>query len=117
MLKVVILDKLWIDAVSISLIERFKVKADRVIIKLRMMIRANANDIAENVGSVVGFSEWSNMVRLSIPGSIRQDDHVPTNLAAVVMHDLHSTGQGGVPNNPICSRRDSIGRGLLNVVG
>ncbi|KGB86030.1 hypothetical protein JF43_18945 [Pseudomonas aeruginosa] len=61
------------------------VESARAVIKLGVVIRAYADDVLQYIRSVMGGSQWLNMMGFSVPAPIRQYDRVIAELALVVV--------------------------------
>lgn len=61
------------------------VESASAVIKLGVVIRAHADDVFQYVRSVMGGSQWLNMMGFSVPAPIRQYDRVTAKLALVVV--------------------------------
>ena len=66
---VVVLDKAFADSVSLSWTQIDQVERTNSVIEFSVMIRANAENVAQSVWAIVGLAEWLNVMPLRITGT------------------------------------------------
>jgi hypothetical protein len=67
---VVVFDKAFADSVSLSWTQIDQVERTNSVIEFSVMIRANAENVAQSVWSIVGLAEWLNVMPLRITRTV-----------------------------------------------